>query len=151
MIKIFRKIDCTKVEIIKHTSDMLEYCPYSEIHVGADSQNSAIFTKYSVVIAYRFGSRGVHYVFNSFKVDRIDDKFTRLLKEAEYSIEIAQWIKEKINVDIQIDLDYNQNDKYFSSKLIPMTKGWANSLGFKVNLKPNNQVATRAADYQCRW
>ena len=83
-------------------------------------------------------------------VERINDKFTRLLKEAEYSIEIAQWISEKIKIEIQIDLDYNANDKYFSNKLIPMTKGWANSLGYKVNVKPNEQIATRAADYQCR-
>lgn len=150
MIKIFQKIDGTKVDIVKHTLEILEECPHAVIHVGCDSQNSALITKYSIVIAYRFGSRGVHYIYKNFTVDRINDKFTRLLKESEYSIEIAQWISEKIKVEIQIDLDYNSNDKFFSNKLIPMAKGWANSLGFKVNVKPNEQVASRAADYQCK-
>jgi predicted RNase H-related nuclease YkuK (DUF458 family) len=150
MVKVFQKIDGSKVEIVKHTLDVLEDFPNTVIHVGTDSQNTALHTKYAVVVAYRFGTRGVHYIYKNFMVDRINDKFTRLLKEAEYSIEIAQWISEKIKIEIQIDLDYNANDKYFSNKLIPMTKGWANSLGYKVNVKPNEQIATRAADYQCR-
>ena len=78
------------------------------------------------------------------------DKWTRLWKETEYSIEVAEWLKEKIKVKIQIDLDYNLDEKHFSSKLVQASKGWATSLGYEVNLKPDMQVATRAADYQCR-
>jgi len=37
-----------------------------------------------------------------------------------------------------------------SNKLISATKGWANSLGYKVNVKPNSQIATRAADHHCK-
>jgi predicted RNase H-related nuclease YkuK (DUF458 family) len=102
------------------------------------------------VIAYRFGTRGVHYILHKQKVPKIHDKWTRLWKEAELSIETAEWLSEKINVNIQIDLDYNNDEKYFSNKLIQATKGWATSLGYKVNVKPDIQIATRAADYQCR-
>ena len=49
-----------------------------------------------------------------------------------------------------IDMDYNEDESYKSHKLISAAKGWANSLGYKVNVKPNNQIATRAADYHCK-
>ena len=48
------------------------------------------------------------------------------------------------------DRDYNSDENHRSHKLISATKGWANSLGYKVNVKPNNQIATRAADHHCK-
>ena len=50
----------------------------------------------------------------------------------------------------KIDLDYNYQEKHFSSKLVGPAVGWVESLGYKANIKPNNQIATRAADYHCR-
>jgi|SRR6056300_125079 predicted RNase H-related nuclease YkuK (DUF458 family) len=150
MIKVFRKHDGTTVDIVDHTMSVLQKCPHATIHVGTDSQNGGDKTKYSTVIAYRLGTRGVHYIHRNFYVSKIKDKWDRLSKEAEYSIDVALWLKEKINVEIQIDLDYNEDSKFFSNKLIPMTVGWITSLGFKCNVKPNIQVATRAADHQCK-
>ena len=40
-----------------------------------------------------------------------------------------------------------EDKRFFSNKLVPVAKGWANSLGFKVNIKPYRQIATSAADY----
>lgn len=150
MVKSFKKTNGEYVDVVKHTIDILKECPYVDIHIGTDSQNVGLNTIYSICIAYRYGTRGVHYIYNRFKLPRIDDKWTKLWKEAEYSIEVAQWLSEKISVDIQIDLDYNNDKKYFSNKLIQAAKGWANALGYKVNVKPNIQIATRAADYECR-
>jgi predicted RNase H-related nuclease YkuK (DUF458 family) len=47
-------------------------------------------------------------------------------------------------------MDYNEDEFYKSNQLIGATKGWANSLGYQVNVKPNIQIATKAADYHCR-
>ena len=47
-------------------------------------------------------------------------------------------------------MDYNYDETHKSFKLISAAKGWANSLGYKVNIKPQIQVATRAADYNCK-
>lgn len=150
MVKVFRKVNGEKVDVVEHTLEILKDCPHTDIHIGTDSQNIADYTSYSTVIAYRFGGRGVHYISHKQKVPKIMDKWTRLWKETEYSIEVAEWLKEKIKVKIQIDLDYNLDEKHFSSKLVQASKGWATSLGYEVNLKPDMQVATRAADYQCR-
>jgi predicted RNase H-related nuclease YkuK (DUF458 family) len=76
--------------------------------------------------------------------------WTRLWKEAELSIDTAEWLTEKVKVKVQIDLDYNKDEHHFSNKLVQSAKGWATSLGYKVNIKPDIQIATRAADHSCR-
>ena len=73
----------------------------------------------------------------------------KTLKETELSIEIAQILNNK-EINIEIDMDYNSDERYFSNKLVAVAKGWANSLGFKVNIKPFNQIATSAADYHSK-
>jgi predicted RNase H-related nuclease YkuK (DUF458 family) len=149
-MKVFRTVDGKVVNVTQHTLDILKKHPNVQIHIGSDSQNFGGKTSYATVIAFRYNTNGVHYIHNKFKVDKIKDMWSRLWKEAELSIEIAEWLTKKINVNVQIDMDYNVDENYKSSKLITATKGWANSLGYKVNVKPNNQIATKAADYICR-
>lgn len=149
-MKVFKTVKGQKVNIVSHTLDQLKISPTVQIHVGTDSQNQGDFTTYSTVIAYRFSRNGVHYIVHKQKVPKINDMWTRLWKEAEMSIETAEWLTQQINVNIQIDMDYNDDIEFPSNKLVSAAKGWANSLGYKVNIKPHNQIATRAADQQCR-
>ena len=151
MKKIFRKVSGEVVtDVVSHTLEILRECPYVEIHIGTDSQNHRRSTVYVTAIAYRYGNRGVHYIYHKEKMKKIKDKWTRLWNEADYSIQVAEWLTKKVNVKVEIDLDYNAEEKHFSSRLVSPTVGWANSLGFKTNIKPNNQIATRAADHHCR-
>lgn len=151
MNRVFRKISGESVpDIVKHTIDILKECPWVEVHIGTDSQNHRRSTVYVTAIAYRYGNRGVHYIYHKQKIKKIKDKWTRLWNEAEQSIQLAEWITKQMNVKIEIDLDYNCDDRHFSSKLVQATVGWASSLGYKTNIKPNNQIATKAADYHCR-
>lgn len=151
MNRVFRKVEGEAVfDIVKHTLDILNECPYIEIHIGTDSQNHRRNTVYVTAIAYRYGNRGVHYIYNKQKIKKIRDKWSRLWNECEYSIEVANWLTSKINVKVEIDLDYNSEEKHFSSRLVGPAVGWVNSLGYKANIKPDNQIATRAADYHCR-
>lgn len=149
-MKVFKKTNGIKVNVVEHTLAQLQESPTVTIHIGTDSQNIGDFSIYSTVIAYRFGNKGVHYIVHRQKIPKIIDMWTRLWKEAELSIETAEWLTQQINVKIQIDMDYNSDEDYKSNRLISAAKGWANSLGYAVNVKPNNQIATRAADYQCR-
>lgn len=149
-MKVFRKTNGVKVNVIDHTLEQLKNYPHASIHIGTDSQNHGDVTMYSTVIAYRFGSTGVHYIFTRQKMPKITDMWTRLWKEAEMSIETAEWLTQQVNVKVQIDMDYNGDEEHKSHKIISAAKGWANSLGYKVNVKPNEQIATRAADYCCR-
>ena len=150
MVKVFRTIHGEYVDVVEHTLEVLKECPHADIHIGTDSQNFADISSYSTVIAYRYGTRGVHYIYHKQHFPRIHDMWTRLWKEAELSIDTAEWLTEKVKVKVQIDLDYNKDEHHFSNKLVQAAKGWATSLGYKVNIKPDIQIATRAADHSCR-
>jgi uncharacterized protein len=150
MKKIFKTVDGITVDVIKHTTDIINKYPLVEIHIGTDSQSKKRYTKYGTVIAYRYGTSGVHYIYTTDRVLRIKDMWSKLWKEAEYSIGVANWLKAQINVNIQIDMDYSSDEINESHKLINAAVGWATSLGYKTNIKPDNQIATKAADHICR-
>jgi len=149
-MKIFRKVDGSRVDVLKHTIQILNEHPNVEIHIGTDSQNKKHETRYATVIAYHYNSRGVHYIVHKHNVKKINDIFTRLWKETEMSLEVAEWLSQHINVKIQIDMDYNSDEDHKSNKLISACQGWATSLGYKVNVKPYSQIATHAADHHCQ-
>ena len=150
MNKLFKKTNGEVVNVLEHTLNILREHPNVKIHVGTDSQSYQTTTIYVTVIAYRYKQRGVHYIIYKQTVPKINIMYDRLFKEAEMSIETAQWLTNNININIEIDMDYNSDENYQSSKLISATKGWGNSLGFKVNVKPEIQIATRAADLWCK-
>jgi predicted RNase H-related nuclease YkuK (DUF458 family) len=147
---VFKDINGNIIDPINHTREIIRKNPFVEVHVGTDSQSLAKITQYITVIAYRFGNRGVHYILKKNGVPQIKDLWTRLWKETELSIDIAETIKKSLNVIPEIDLDYNENENFKSNKLVNASKGLANSLGYKVNIKPHIQIATRAADYHCK-
>lgn len=146
----FKDIHGNKIDPIDHTRKILAENPFVSIHIGTDSQSIAKQTRYITVIAYRFGNRGVHYILMKNGVPQIKDLWTRLWKETEMSINVAESINQILNVKAEIDMDYNEDENYKSNKLVNATRGWANSLGYKVNIKPHGQIATRAADYHCK-
>tara|TARA_A100001011_G_scaffold264033_1_gene272637 strand:- start:3018 stop:3476 length:459 start_codon:yes stop_codon:yes gene_type:complete len=147
---VFKDIKGNTIDPIDHTREIIKKNPFVEVHVGTDSQSLAKITQYITVIAYRYGNSGVHYILKKNGVPQIKDLWTRLWKETELSIDIAESIKKSLNVIPEIDLDYNENENFKSNKLVNASKGLANSLGYKVNIKPHIQIATRAADYHCK-
>ena len=139
-----------EIDPIAYTLNIMERFPDVEIHIGTDSYSLSDQTKYVTAIAYRYKESGVHYIHSKQTVPKIKDIWTRLWKETELSIQIAQELKSNKKISLEIDMDYNSDENHKSNKLISATKGWANSLGYKVNVKPNNQIATRAADHHCK-
>ena len=146
----FRDIKGNQIDPIDHTRKILADNPNVDIHVGTDSQSIAKHTRYTTVIAYRYGNRGVHYILKKSGMPKIKDLWTRLWKETEMSIDVAEWINHTLNIRAEIDMDYNEDENFKSNKLVNASRGWANSLGYKVNIKPHGQIATRAADYHCK-
>jgi len=49
-----------------------------------------------------------------------------------------------------IGQDLSSQEKHFSSKLVVPAVGLVESLGYKANIKPDNQIATKEADHHCR-
>ena len=147
---LFKDIKGRPVDPVSRTLEVIKNYPYAEIHIGTDSQNLTKQSRYTTVIAYKLGSRGVHYILSKTHLPQVLDMWKRLWKEAELSIDTAEWLTQKVSIKVEIDMDYNGDENFKSHKLISAAKGWANSLGYKVNVKPNNQIATRAADYHCK-
>ena len=144
---IFKNSFGKVIDPVTYTLKILDRYPDVEIHIGTDSYSLSDQTKYVTAIAYRYKKSGVHYIHSKQTVPKIKDIWTRLWKETELSIQIAQELKSNKKISLEIDMDYNEDNRFYSNKLVSVAKGWANSLGFKVNIKPYRQIATSAADY----
>jgi len=150
-MKLFKNVKGETIDLIRYIHYQLNKYPTVEIHVGTDSQDHGAFVTYVTVVAFKYGTRGVHYIYNKQNINskQVKDLWTRLWKETERTIEVAQLINNNLNVILQIDMDYNSNEIHESNKLISAARGWAMSLGYAVNVKPFKQIATKAADYHC--
>ena len=145
----YRKLDGTPVnDLASYTKDYLRKHTEVSLSVGTDSQNIGGSSVYATVVAFRHPGKGVHYILAKKREPIISDMITRLFKEAEDSIKVAEYLKENgVYQPITIDVDYNENEEHRSHKLIPMVKGWILGLGYQMNTKQNIQVASVAADH----
>lgn len=158
MEKLFKKVDGSKVNLESYVRKMIESNPLVRVHVGTDSQVYGNQCKYATVVAFRLPNttgtsmKGVHYIVSKYQCQVPSSDWERLWKETELSMEVAMWLNDNIpGIIIEIDFDFNENEKYLSNKLIGASRGWARASGFIVNTKSNhNRIAAFAADYQCR-
>ncbi|MCH1401483.1 MAG: ribonuclease H-like YkuK family protein [Schleiferiaceae bacterium] len=145
----YRKLDGTTIEnAAAYVLSYLRAHPAATLSVGSDSQNIGGQTIYVTVIAFRHHGKGVHYIYHKRREPLINDMITRLFKEAQDSIETAEFLRtQEVNIPITIDVDYNEDEQFASHKLIPMVKGWILGLGYTMNTKQNIQIASIAADH----
>ena len=119
-----------------------------DLKCGSDSQNIGGQTIYVTVIAFRHLGKGVHYIYHKRREPLINDMIARLFKEAQDSIETAEYLRDNsVEVPLTIDVDYNEDEQFASHRLIPMVKGWILGLGYTMNTKQNIQIASIAADH----
>ena len=123
----------------------------TEVLIGCDSQNTGRKTIYGIVIALHYGNRGAHIIYTKLEFEKIKDRFSKLWKEVELSLGLAEELKLKGITKIDyIDLDLNPDPKYNSNKVLISALGWCTSLGYKVRCKPNSLIASYVADRICR-
>lgn len=137
--------------------DVASYChkfmaenPATKIYVGTDSQNKRRKTTYVTVVALRPGTRGVHVLYFKENIQKNRDIYTRLWKECEMSVELAEYLREAGLSVYQIDLDFNDDESYESNRVASGAAGWIEGLGYRAGTKPAELVATKAADHLCR-
>jgi predicted RNase H-related nuclease YkuK (DUF458 family) len=153
MERYFRTADGRLINLLEHIIQEVEKNPHLCIYIGTDSQNERKrrTTVFATVVVFRYGTRGAHFVYLKQKVAIIQDRFTRLFEEAVKTIELAEMITGEIPVKIEaLEFDYNAKKKTESTKVIPAARGWAESLGYRVNVKPETLLAIKAADHICR-
>lgn len=156
-MKTFKKFNKEKVEdIVSYVNDWLIQYPSSKIAVGVDSQKikKKKHVKYAVAIAMfypsieRFG-KGAHVIFRDEIVyDKMDIE-TRLMKEIEYTYELAQYLIDNSNLtfdNLECHIDINPLKGHASNKVFNIATGWLEGCGFTVRSKPDSFVASSLAD-----
>lgn len=123
----------------------------TEVLIGCDSQNTGHSTIYGLVIALHYGNRGGHVIYSKLEYPKIKDRFTKLWREVELSVGLAESMKEqKITRIDYLDLDLNPDPIYNSNKVLASAMGWCQALGYNVRCKPAAIVASYVADRICR-
>lgn len=149
---MFKNIEGETVNEINYSFDILKKNPGAKIYIGSDSQKRRKTIEYATVIVYRYGTRGCHFIYSKWNVpkkgygrgEELIQK--RLYEEIVSSIEIAERLNKHSIAIHQIDLDLNGDPKWKSNKMVQMGVGWATGLGYKVSIKPDEQVACKAAN-----
>lgn len=149
-MRTFKKENGELVDVIKHSIETLSQHRDTRVYVGSDSQNRGQFTRYAIAVAYRYGSRGTHYIYHRFTTKRITDRWRRLWKEVELSVEIAQQLEQNSIKVHCVDLDFNRKEMARSNEMVASARGYVVGSGFDCSVKPEEQVASRAADHIIR-
>ena len=150
MKKDFVHPNFQRVDVILHTLNMISTHPTLKIHVGCDSVVCGNETCFYFVISYRYGRNGASFIYKKLCVSNLPTKLERLKKEVAITMEWIDFLEQNdILVDI-VEFDLNSNPTEFSSTLVNAAKGWAEGIGYKVLVKPDSQIAVKAANFLCQ-
>ncbi len=145
--------------------NLIKYCvgqklDGAKIHIGCDSIVVAGNITYITVIAFRIGKSGVHFIYDKTKIKSYRDSynkpdiFTRLWKEAQFTIDTANLLIESglfNHNEIVLEFDYNNVKDTISTKVIAAAVGYAVGSGYTNNLlKSDVQIAVKAANNICQ-
>jgi predicted RNase H-related nuclease YkuK (DUF458 family) len=136
------------IELIEYVREYVSQRPNVEILVGCDSQNRKRETIYAIVIGLYTPGKGAHVLYSRFTVPRERENTTRLLNEVWFSVEVAEAIKNKLDIKATwIDIDLNPDPKYKSNSALTSAVGIVTGMGYNVRHKGNSPVMTYAADH----
>jgi len=151
-MQIYRDINGKRIrDIATYARKFLATHTGSKIYIGTDSQNTRKKTLYATVIAFRYDRKGVHYIYHRQSFKKIRSRFDRLWRETQFSIEVATELRDTHQLPIErIELDYNKKKTAGSNMMISAGEGYVTGLGFNVASKPDELIATKAADHIIR-
>lgn len=152
MNMVFRELSKkTKIDLISYVKDYLIKYPETDIYIGCDSQNTGIKTLYATVLVLHKNKKGGHVLYTREDVPKIKDRFTRLWREVEQSIILADYITENgIKKPKFIDIDLNPDPRYKSNMVLSSALGYVASMGYVPRCKPESFCASYAADRLCK-
>ncbi len=138
------------VNLARIAKQLNNYKGALEIHLGTDSQNIGGKTIYATTLVVWYPGNGANVFYIKQKMPKVQDQWSRLWKEIEMSVEVGLYLKENVNFPIHfINMDYNTDENFPSSKVYKAAKGYAESVGFKAKAKPELMPATWAANTLC--
>jgi predicted RNase H-related nuclease YkuK (DUF458 family) len=150
MTHIFKSLGTEQViDLIPYLKSKLATRNDIEVYVGCDSQNKAEETVYACVIVLHYGRQGGHVLYSVSRIPRIKERFIKLWKEVEYSLEVAEYLRSQSIEATFIDIDLNPDPRWGSNNVLRSATGLCESFGFRVRYKPYAISATYIADKIC--
>lgn len=157
------KVDGTQIEdvslYIKEYLSNTDKYDTVRLMIGTDglaiwqSKTTVLIKIMTVIVLYKVG-KGAHIIKRreSHFLKRQDSEldaitFEKLNMEADKTIELALYLREKIGIDPEIHMDLNPSDLYKSNKVYQVVHGYPEGLGFKTKYKSVAHVASIAADH----
>jgi predicted RNase H-related nuclease YkuK (DUF458 family) len=151
MKRVFKSLGNNKVvDLVPYLKEKLKEREDISIYIGTDSQNVVDKTIYACVIVLHYGRNGGHVIYTKQKFDKISDRFTKLWKEVEISIEVAQFLDLHGIHATYIDIDLNPDPKYKSNTVLRSAIGLVESMGYDARCKPSAIAASYCADRLCK-
>lgn len=140
----------TIVSLDSYLSHYLSENPDAQIIIGCDSKNRDTETVYGLVIVLYKEKKGGHVLYAKQRVPRIRDRWSRLWREVELSVALANELQEKGFPKAKfIDLDLNPDPRFKSNDVVRAAVGLVESMGYEARTKPYSLCASYAADKVC--
>ncbi len=114
------------------------------LYIGTDSDGKSDLILFATVLVVYIAGTGGIYFYKIKKENRHYDIYSRLLQEVHLSVEMANLIKETLNIDhaeIHIDAGYDGESREILSALVGYVKG----MGYTFKLKPWAFAASKIA------
>lgn len=146
-----RLYDKQLVNVVEYLKEKLDETPDAEIYIGCDSQVHGRHTTYATVIVLHRRGLGGHVLYDKEIVPSVRDMATRLWREVELSLEVAEYLLQNgVKKAKYIDIDVNPDKKFKSNILLASALGLVSWKGFEGRIKPHSVAASRVADKLCK-
>lgn len=138
-------------DITVYVSDYIALHPTVEIHLGCDSQREGGNIIYGLALCLYVPGHGGHVVKKKIKVNSNPNRYEKLWREVEISVEAADELGCVIeNQQLTIHVDYNSKPNTGSNGLYDAGLGYITGHGYKALGKPNAWASSVVADRVCR-
>ena len=103
---LFKRLsDHENIDLIEYVRNAINVDEQVRIYIGTDSHNRGNATVYGTVVVIHYGNRGGHVIYYKESVPKIKDTFSRLWKEVDLSVRVAEMLKENgIEVSVNNDM-----------------------------------------------
>lgn len=128
---------------------IIRECPGYEVHVGTDSHAIGGKWQFATVVCLYGENLGGRYFYHRFKIkkERLQTLGTRLQKEVESSIEVANMLLDiGIEKNPVIHADTSSDPSQKSFKHTKMLTSWVHAMGYRCLIKPFSWASGSIAD-----
>ena len=151
MLNWRRLSDKKEIELKSYLENWISKNPGYRIYIGCDSHNENQTTTYAVVIVLHYPNGGGHVLYSRKRFSRMADRYQRLWKEVEFSVEAAmQLMSMGFDKPDYIDIDLNPDPKFKSNSVLRAAVGLIESLGISARYKTKSPWAISIADSICK-